>query len=254
MQVKRINRDSSWWIELGGVSFLLDPWLVGSEVDGFSWLNEQWHTTDPVDTSTLPPYRAVLVTQPYSDHCHEPTLQKLDLDKTSVIANAASSKRIRRSFPNLNVSLIPEFNQGVLEWEGLRICNFRSPRWIDPIYHALWIESDSESLFYVPHGFPLKGDALLFMQQRKVTLLLTTCMYFRIPEWLGGLVNPGPEAADMLVRQLNPKFIMNTHDERKRMKGLVQKTATILFPDFQQLSDRYPGRFLPTEDYAIRQL
>lgn len=252
MQVKRINRDSSWWVQLDGVSFLLDPWLRGSEVDGFSWLNEQWHTTEPVAADQLPPYKGIIVTQPYSDHCHEPTLSQLD--RTSLLANAPSAKRIGKGFPNTSVLTIPEYSEGMLEWNGLRVCNFRSSRWIDPIYHALCVEGTSGCLFYAPHGFRLTGEALSFMQQKKVQLLLTTFMHFQIPELLGGLVNPGPDAAASLVQQLCPTYIMNTHDERKKMRGLVQRTARILFPDLPALSSRYPGRFVVTEDYTVREL
>ena len=43
LSIKRLNLDSSWHIEYGKNSFVVDPWLIGSEIDGFKWLNEQWH-------------------------------------------------------------------------------------------------------------------------------------------------------------------------------------------------------------------
>jgi L-ascorbate metabolism protein UlaG (beta-lactamase superfamily) len=43
LSIQRLNMDNTWWVNWGGTSLLLDPWLIGSEVDGFSWFNEQWH-------------------------------------------------------------------------------------------------------------------------------------------------------------------------------------------------------------------
>ena len=41
LSIKRLNLDSSWHIEYGSSRFVVDPWLIGSEIDGFKWLNEQ---------------------------------------------------------------------------------------------------------------------------------------------------------------------------------------------------------------------
>ena len=34
LSIKRLNLDSSWHIEYGKNSFVVDPWLIGSEIDG----------------------------------------------------------------------------------------------------------------------------------------------------------------------------------------------------------------------------
>ena len=38
LSIKRLNLYSSWHIEYGKNSFIVDPWLIGSEIDGFKWL------------------------------------------------------------------------------------------------------------------------------------------------------------------------------------------------------------------------
>jgi L-ascorbate metabolism protein UlaG (beta-lactamase superfamily) len=48
MNIQRLNMDNSWRLEFGGKSVLIDPWLMGVEVDYFSWFNTQWHKTAPV--------------------------------------------------------------------------------------------------------------------------------------------------------------------------------------------------------------
>ena len=35
IKLKRLNLDSSWHIHFNRLKFILDPWLIGSEIDGF---------------------------------------------------------------------------------------------------------------------------------------------------------------------------------------------------------------------------
>ncbi|MEM9329124.1 MAG: hypothetical protein AAGA85_25900, partial [Bacteroidota bacterium] len=77
LRIRRLNMDTSWQLVWNDTSIILDPWLVGSEVDGFSWFNEQWHTTPPVPIDDLGSYDALVVSQSYSDHCDEETLDLL---------------------------------------------------------------------------------------------------------------------------------------------------------------------------------
>ena len=57
LSVKRLNLDSSWYILFSKDPFIIDPWLVGSEIDGFKWLNQQWHIEDPVKIEDLPDFQ-----------------------------------------------------------------------------------------------------------------------------------------------------------------------------------------------------
>ena len=66
LSIKRLNLDSSWHIEYGKNSFVVDPWLIGSEIDGFKWLNEQWHIKEPVKISDLSEFQFLLISQNFS--------------------------------------------------------------------------------------------------------------------------------------------------------------------------------------------
>ena len=39
VSVKRLNLDSSWHISFDSNKFIIDPWLLGSEIDGFNATN-----------------------------------------------------------------------------------------------------------------------------------------------------------------------------------------------------------------------
>ena len=75
MRIRRLNMDSSWQLEWGNSQILIDPWLIGSEIDGFSWFNEQWHTTEPLAMEGLGIIDAILLSQSYSDHCDKVLIQ-----------------------------------------------------------------------------------------------------------------------------------------------------------------------------------
>ena len=54
VSVKRLNLDSSWHISFDSNKFIIDPWLLGSEIDGFKWLNQQWHIKKTVEIRKIP--------------------------------------------------------------------------------------------------------------------------------------------------------------------------------------------------------
>ena len=87
--------DSSWKISYDNFSILLDPWLVGSQINGFAWFNKQWHKTAPVAPEQVKNYQAIVISQPFSDHCHEETLSLLQ--PVPIYAAVNALKRLQKS-------------------------------------------------------------------------------------------------------------------------------------------------------------
>ena len=100
IKIKRLNLDSSWYIKFNQLNFILDPWLIGSEIDGFKWLNEQWHIKPPVTIKDIPNYDSIIISQNYEDHCHLETLKKLPDDKSILATEKAYSKLKKQSNSN----------------------------------------------------------------------------------------------------------------------------------------------------------
>ncbi len=248
MELQRLNMDSSWWMNVGGISFILDPWLIGSEIDVAKWMNEQWHTTEPCSIENIPPYSFVLVSQYYSDHCHPNTLKALN-DKIKIVATAGAFKRIKKELPNKEVILIPD--DETININGVFISSLRPNRKMDPIYYSLIISKNEETLFYSPHGFTLTEPQKKKVLEYNYDLLITTFSDFRIPRIMGGHVNPGIENVEYLNQLLQPNKILNTHDEQKRGRGIVMKLAKVVFPDYVSLQKRRDMDFIHTPDYQI---
>lgn len=241
--------DSSWWMDMDGVSFIIDPWLVGSEIDGFSWLNEQWHTTDPVEIKNIPDFQFILITQYYSDHCHPKTLKEID-DTIPIIATAGAYKRIKKELPQKDLILIKD--NETISFKGIKITSLRPNKKMDPIYYSVIISKETDhSFFYSPHGFELTEKQKDIAAQYQYDLLMTTFSDFRIPKIMGGHVNPGIENVEYLNQLLQPKKILNTHDENKKGRGLVLKLAKVVFPDYSTLRKRKDMDFLHTPDYSV---
>jgi hypothetical protein len=225
--------DNSWQVGLDEHRFLLDPWLVGSEVDGFSWFNEQWHATPPVPLEQVGRCDAVLVSQPYSDHCHAETLRRMG-PGAPVWAVAAARKRLARELPDLQVLEIPDATESWANICGCSVAKLSPAHRIDPIYHALVIARQGNAVFYAPHGFSLRPEQLRAVAHLRIMVLITTLTHFVLPKILGGLINPGTEGARELAEQLRPERILNTHDERKHAKGLVMRLAKVRYPDLDR--------------------
>ena len=233
IKIQRLTEDSSWFLEWGKVKLVIDPWLEGSEIDGFSWLNEQWHSTDPVSINELPAYQAILVSQSYEDHCHTPTLAKMDSNKPILAAPKAYDK-LKKKFPQRELmKLSSESPVGLGE---LSFISLTPNKRLDPIYYGILItNTNNEGIFYCPHGFALSSQQLKAFEGINIKLLITTFTEFDLPSILGGKVNPGLNNVRQIKGQINPESIINTHDEEKIMKGLVAKTAKITYANYQEL-------------------
>ena len=250
IEMQRLNHDSSWHFSWQGKSFLLDPWLVGSEIDGFRWLNEQWHRTPPVPIEALPHYDFIVISQSYEDHCHLQTLERLPAG-VPILATGKAFRRLKKRFPQRNILLIPDVGQSpALHVAGLDFLAFRPDKRLDPIYYALLIaEPGAKALFYAPHGFTLTPAQKAALHPYDVQVLMATFTDFRLPAWLGGHVNPGMDNVEALCQLLQPRWLLNTHDEEKIARGLVARFAEIEYANFGEIEEMQALPFVHAPHY-----
>ena len=248
LAIQRLNMDNSWMIHWDETTFVLDPWLIGTEIDGFRWFNEQWHSTKPMPIEELSHFDAVIVSQPYSDHCHTETLKKLK-PISAIYAAKNTAKRIKKEWNEAELNIL-EANRWNT-FKDFKIMSMKSEKWINSFYDAILITHDGEAIFYAAHGFKPSAAQLSLLKNFNIRLLITTFTYFKLPFFLGGTVNPGYEAALKLAEQLNAKKIMNTHDEQKPGKGLVLKIAKTKYQETHSIKDT---RFVSMNDYQLHSL
>jgi hypothetical protein len=247
IKLQRLNMDSSWLLNWGETILVIDPWLIGSEVDGFKWLNEQWHIKDPVAVNEISHYDGILISNPYSDHCHLDTLRKLNVN-VPIVATEATCKRIKKEWKERQTTSIGYLNQNnFTTFKNLKIAALKpAGKIIDPIYHSLLICNGNDAIFYSAHGIPLTGEQLTMLKPFNIKLLATTFTWFKLPKIMGGLVNPGYEAALKLADQLQAQYIINTHDEPKIAKGLVNTLSKVKYRNADAVNDK---RVVDMNDY-----
>jgi len=248
MIIQRLNQDSSWYLQWDSLRLIVDPWLIGSEVDGARWLNEQWHVVDPVPPDQVPPADAILISQSYNDHCHLPTLQALP-GEWPLLATAKAWSRLKKAFPAREILRIPDRGEP-LSFKGFSLSALRPDKRLDPVYFGVVLrKANAPCVFYAPHGFALRPTEEQFLRDAGVHVLVTTFTDFRLPGIMGGHVNPGLDQVHQLVHALQPRHLINTHDEPKRMRGLVASLAKVRYPDWSAVERDAALPFQPMPGY-----
>ncbi|MEQ9300022.1 MAG: MBL fold metallo-hydrolase [Cyclobacteriaceae bacterium] len=248
IKIQRLNMDTSWWISWGGTSFIVDPWLIGSEIDGGSWFNEQWHVTEPVAINDIPVYDFILITQSYNDHCHQETIEALQ-NKRLIKATTKAYNKTRKWGLADQVEELPDFSSHASGSEQLGIYSLHPGKKIDPVYYGVVITLGNEAIVIASHGFELNNEQQQWLSQFKVRLLITSFSEIQLPGFMGGKVNPGMDNVNQLFHQLKPEHIINTHDEQKTAKGLVMKLAKTKYVDLDQLAEPLSSKFLRIKAY-----
>lgn len=224
--LRRLNLDTSWWVDLSGSAAVFDPWLVGSEVDLAPWFNEQWHTGPVLGLDEVPAHAVVVISQLFTDHLHAETLAGWRGDAVIAVVPEAA-KAVRALNTGRAVLEIPAWGQPPLRVAGLSLWRVSGPWWRPPRYHAIVMaDAQGRAVVHAPHGLS-PADAAAIAQALTVEVLAITWVGYRLPWFLGGAVNPGPEAADAAVRASGARRVLPVHDEARRAQGLVSRLARI---------------------------
>lgn len=229
MKLTRLNGDSSWLLQLDSLSLLIDPWLYGSQTDLAAWFSRQWHTEKCVSVDQLPQIDAILISHPFTDHCHKETLLKFSSD-IPVLAAPAAARKIR-SWKHFQTLHELDSNKS-FGFESLELQYFPSGRFLDPVHAGLLFKGENKSLFYAPHGFSVSNADKPGL--KNIDVLISTSLHYKLPFFLGGTINMGLENARDLARLLHAKHFVPTHDENKKAIGLVNRLANKTRPSALQ--------------------
>ncbi len=248
LKIRRLNMDSTWQVQWDQTSLIIDPWLLGTEVEGWPWFNEQWHATPPMSIEDIGHYDGIIVSQSYSDHCHEETLDLMP--EAPIYGTPKAFKRLRKSVAD-RLHLLPDLADGEwLQMGDVHVAFLDPGRKLDPVYYGIAIRQGEDVILYTPHGFEPTAEQRQQLTDYNIVLLITSFSLFRLPGWMGGDVNPGMDRARQLVEMLDPQKVVHTHDEEKNARGIVKKIARVIYPDYEQLKKDFPGRFIYLgEDY-----
>jgi hypothetical protein len=226
LSLTALNADASWLLTLNNiVRIAIDPWLVGDEIDGCSWFNTQSHAYPCVSPSDVGILTAVILTQGFSDHCHEETLLLLP-GSPIVFAAPGALSRARKCLGHARVRPLDALASFLPGWRASHV----SPPLLEPTHGAVLIESpNGGSVLVAPHG--LRASALNRLRikcktiSRPLTVLATTATY-TLPFWLGGTVNLGLSNAHAICAAVSADVFYSSHSEKKFSRGCVPYLAT----------------------------
>lgn len=259
----RVNSDSSFVLSFaGGLRVLIDPWLTRTpEVDGHELFNKAEHddTKPPVGIESIGKIDVIVISMPFSDHCHELTLEQFD-SRIPILAVAEARKRLMThgTLRQRAIGVIPD--NTLLNWNDIfQIAHVPSTGLLDFTHNGLLIttkSSDKQCLFYCPHGF--RADQITPSCIIKtynggcVDLLMTTFTRYRLPLLLGSDVNLGIENALELLSALQVKAVVDVHSGNKTSSGLVPLFARASHPPEAEILEAFQARttsYVSMDDY-----
>lgn len=241
LQVTYLENNSFIW-EVAGVTFLVDPVLVGKLDFGIPVLyNAGKKYLKEFTLGDLPPLDALLITQGYDDHCHKKTLDPLSklFPDLKVIATPNAESILKEFYPQ--ATYLEPGDSTVLKWPNGTEVKIRAspgpvlgPPWQRPENgYFLEVQNPKFSLYYEPHCISDRS----ILQNEQVDVIVTPVVKQVLPAYT--LVS-GMEDAVELVKILKPRYVVSMKNGDLDAKGLlalvVKETGSL--DDFKDLLEK----------------
>uniref|UniRef100_A0A803QQC5 Metallo-beta-lactamase domain-containing protein n=1 Tax=Cannabis sativa TaxID=3483 RepID=A0A803QQC5_CANSA len=253
---------NSWLWEVGGVTLLVDPILVGNLDFGIPWLYDAAKKfLRSFQLSDLPEIDCLLITQSLDDHCHLKTLNPLSAKYPNlrVLATPNAKKLLDPLFSNTTYlepgqSYVIEASNGNKVRVQATAGPVLGPPWQRPENgYLVTSPRDQLTLYYEPHCVYNKSS----LEKEKADIVITPVIKQLLPNFT--LVS-GQEDAVQLAKLLQSKFVVPMKngdlDSKGLLASLVQSEGTIQsFKDllFKELPDAQilePTAGVPLEIHA----
>lgn len=234
---------NSWIFCLGGKTILVDPWLVDPlEFYGLPWLFKAYHNIPlAVTPDTLPRVDLILLSQGVDDHCHKPTLERLDRS-IPVVASPTAAKVVR-SLGYQTVTELSHWQEFNLS-ESLKITSVLGaeiqPGQVESGY-LLQDLTTGETLYYEPHQAPIEE---LAERIGRVDVAIAPVIGQIFP-FLGQVIM-GPEQALQLIRTVNPRYFLPTTRGDIRASGILPMLVKSV-GSLEEFRDRLSASGLSTQ-------
>ena len=224
LELTRLNGDSSWLVTQGAQAWAIDPWLTGAEIDCCAAFNVAT-LREPAVPPALLAVTAILLTQGFSDHCHEETLLALGKG-CPIYAVPAALARLQRGPPQLRARAQPLASAAPAHpgWRAQHL----PPPLLAPTHGGVLLATPGGSVLIAPHGLEaaaLPAAARLCAAAPRPLAVLATTSTFALPWYVGGTVNLGLQRAAALCAAVRADAFHATHDEDKMASGWVVGAA-----------------------------
>ena len=208
---------NGWLLEIAGLRVLVDPWLVGSLVfPPGPWLfhgemGSPWPIPEALDL--------LLLTQGLPDHCHPPTLERLDR-RLPVLGSPQAAARVRALGFEQVEAVSPGQSRAMASpgGEPLRI-EATAGAAVPVVENGYLLSHSSASLYLEPHGF-LPGPEQL--PPRPLDVVITPVVDLGLP--VAGAFVKGRSVLPDLLERFHPHTVLaSTSGGDVRYYGLLSR-------------------------------
>ena len=228
IEVQRMSMDSSLMVKFLDDNFkvVIDPWLLGPEIDGSSIFNCAYHLHEPMNMEKVGNVDAIVISLPFNDHCHEDSLVlfKASVPIYGVIAVLRRLAKDVRLSDRIFIEITSD-TEGTLIQSNLRIRSLPSPNIFDFVHSGLIFKDDNRNLvLYAPHGLYIENyqsNIVEAITSNAFLLILISCSKYCLPFYLGGNVNLGLDHAIKVAKVVQAKYLIDVHSEEKISTGIV---------------------------------
>lgn len=257
LRIQRMNADASALLTIDGTHILVDPWLVGSEIDGSVLFNEAWHVEPVVSVDEVKrmPISLILISLPFADHLHEETLAQLN-PELRIVANQETAALLRKKpcFATREILEVPQFPE-FLKVDTLSFSFLAPSSMLDFTHGGMIIRAQvtkrrQDHCLWAPHGIKFRDHPSREREQLKDlnwVLIAATLSKYGLPGILGGTVNLGLDEGLDLIKNLKPRFVIDIHSEQKASRGLVPLVAKTEYPTVEEKRDSLGKIYVPCE-------
>ena len=185
---------NGWFIEIGNIKILIDPWLKGELV----FPPGDWLIKGELSKEVEAPKQIdfLLLTQGQPDHSHPPTLETINKN-LAVVASETASKVVKRiGFNKVNTLKPGE----TYKYNNLKI-TATSGASVPNLENGYILEHDLDSVYIEPHGFLDKN-----IKPRNIDLIITPVIDFALP--IAGKFIKGKTVLPDLLKLFNPSTVL----------------------------------------------
>lgn len=238
-RIQRLNPDTSFLIvSRDGTRLVVDPWLVGAEIDGAAFFNKAEHA-DPssvVHPSSILECDAIIISLQFSDHCHEETIS-LFPDNIPIFGSAAAVERLRKHpLIRLRRLFVIGDDESPTTIGLVHLFSIPTSGFLDFTHGGIVFQQKEgriqKYILYAPHGLICRGETERVLRRLKGSCrcLMITCSRYSPPLLLGGSVNLGLEQTMPIVALVKPQNFIDCHSEQKLTSGLIPLLSQTDYP------------------------
>ena len=229
MLVKKADDYQSWYIEEADYGILIDPWL-DNKLNPYSsfFLQRKRYGSHSLEEEEIEKVKAIIITAPFSDHLHVPSLKQLGSDRTIY-----STEIVRKILKKRNINNLFKQIEDINEIGPFSFSS--SPAgfpYNKSAFSLLISNEDGKSIYHEGHNVDLKQLKKNKVQSDVAIITAESVKFLGLLE-----LSMDESRALKIVDTLKSKKLMLTGTKPHLTKGLISRLLKIKRLDPMKFED-----------------